>query len=105
MVLDFVGAPPTVTAAGAMAAVEGDVTVVGLGGGALPVGFGVLPYEVSVASPCRGTRAELIEVLDLARAGAVDVHVETYGLDEAPEAYERLHEGRVEGRAVILPNG
>ncbi|MFB7836325.1 NAD(P)-dependent alcohol dehydrogenase [Streptomyces sp. NPDC056056] len=105
VVLDFVGAQPTVTAAGAMVAVEGDVTVVGLGGGTLPVGFGALPYEVSVASPYWGTRAELIEVLDLARAGAVDVHTETYGLDDAPKAYERLHEGRVNGRAVILPNG
>ncbi|MGA5873374.1 NAD(P)-dependent alcohol dehydrogenase [Streptomyces cinereoruber] len=105
VVLDFVGAPPTVTSAGAMAGVKGDVTIVGLGGGALPVGFGSPAYEVSVASPYWGTRAELIEVLDLARAGAVDVHVETYALDDAPKAYERLHEGRVEGRAVILPNG
>ncbi|WP_435192038.1 NAD(P)-dependent alcohol dehydrogenase [Streptomyces sp. bgisy126] len=105
VVLDFVGVAPTVTSAGAMAAVEGDVTIVGLGGGALPVGFGSPAYEVSVASPYWGTRAELIEVLDLARAGAVDVHVETYTLDEAPKAYERLHEGRVAGRAVILPNG
>ncbi|KOX20387.1 MULTISPECIES: NAD(P)-dependent alcohol dehydrogenase [unclassified Streptomyces] len=105
VVLDFVGAQPTVTSAGAMAAVEGDVTIVGIGGGALPVGFGSPAYEVSVASPYWGTRAELIEVLDLARAGAVDVHVETYALDDAPKAYERLHEGRVDGRAVILPNG
>ncbi|MFJ5937590.1 NAD(P)-dependent alcohol dehydrogenase [Streptomyces sp. NPDC003444] len=105
VVLDFVGAQPTVTSAGAMAAIEGDVTIVGLGGGALPVGFGSPAYEVSVASPYWGTRAELIEVLDLARAGAVDVHVETYALDDAPKAYERLHEGRVDGRAVILPNG
>lgn len=105
VVLDFVGAPPTVAAAGAMVAVEGDVTVVGLGGGALPVGFGALPHEVSVAAPYWGTRAELIEVLDLARAGAVEVQVETYGIDEAPLAYERLHAGLVAGRAVILPNG
>ncbi|MEU7701998.1 NAD(P)-dependent alcohol dehydrogenase [Streptomyces sp. NPDC039028] len=105
VVLDFVGAPPTVTAAGAMVAIEGDVTIVGLGGGTLPVGFGSLPYEVSVTSPYWGTRAELVEVLDLARAGAIDVHTETYGLDDAPKAYERLHAGRVEGRAVILPNG
>ncbi|MFF5389856.1 NAD(P)-dependent alcohol dehydrogenase [Streptomyces sp. NPDC013012] len=105
VVLDFVGAAPTVTSAGAMAGVEGDVTIVGLGGGALPVGFGSPAYEVSVASPYWGTRAELIEVLDLARAGSVDVHVETYTLDDAPKAYERLHEGRVAGRAVILPNG
>ncbi|MDI3417681.1 NAD(P)-dependent alcohol dehydrogenase [Streptomyces luteolus] len=105
VVLDFVGAPPTVASAGAMVAVEGDVTLVGLGGGALPVGFGVVPYEAKVCSPYWGTRAELIEVLDLARAGAVEVHVEEYSLDEAPQAYERLHHGRVDGRAVILPHG
>ncbi|WP_370068329.1 NAD(P)-dependent alcohol dehydrogenase [Streptacidiphilus sp. MAP5-3] len=104
-VFDFVGAPPTVKTAGAMVGVEGDVTIVGIGGGALPVGFGVLPYDAAVRAPYWGSRSELIEVLDLARAGAVDVHVETYGMDEAPLAYERLHEGRITGRAVILPNG
>ncbi|MEV7217084.1 NAD(P)-dependent alcohol dehydrogenase [Kitasatospora cineracea] len=104
-VFDFVGAPPTTALAGQLAAVEGDVTIVGIGGGTLAVGFGATPYEVSVTSPYWGSRSELIEVLDLARAGAVDVHVETYGIDEAPLAYERLHAGKVNGRAVILPNG
>lgn len=105
VVLDFVGAPPTVATAGASVRVEGDVTIVGLGGGTLAVGFGALPYEVSVMSPYWGSRSELVEVLDLARAGSVKVHVETYGIDEAPKAYERLHEGKIRGRAVILPNG
>jgi len=104
-VFDFVGAAPTVATAGAVAAVESDVTIVGIGGGSLPVGFGSLPYETTVRAPYWGSRGELIEVLDLARAGAVEVHVETYSLDEAPKAYERLHEGKVNGRAVILPNG
>ncbi|MCF2530262.1 NAD(P)-dependent alcohol dehydrogenase [Yinghuangia soli] len=103
-VFDFVGAPPTTATAGACAAVEGDVTIVGLGGGTVPVGFGSLEYGVSVTAPYWGSRGELIEVLDLARAGAVDVHVETYTLDDAPKAYERLHAGEVVGRAVILPN-
>ncbi|MEU8788798.1 NAD(P)-dependent alcohol dehydrogenase [Streptomyces sp. NPDC048643] len=104
-VFDFVGADPTVRTAGAVAAVEGDVSIVGIGGGALPVGFGSLPFEVSVTAPYWGSRGELIEVLDLARSGAVSVHTETYSLDEAPLAYERLHAGRINGRAVILPNG
>ncbi|MCX5279213.1 NAD(P)-dependent alcohol dehydrogenase [Streptomyces sp. NBC_00198] len=104
-VFDFVGAEPTVRTAGAVAAVEGDISIVGIGGGALPVGFGSLPFEVSVAAPYWGSRGELIEVLDLARAGAVSVHTETYALDEAPLAYERLHAGKINGRAVILPNG
>ncbi|MGF6886476.1 propanol-preferring alcohol dehydrogenase [Nocardia sp. GAS34] len=104
-VFDFVGAPPTTATAGACVAMEGDVTIVGLGGGTLPVGFGALPYEVNVMAPYWGSRGELMEVLDLARAGAVDVYVETYSLDEAPLAYERLHAGKINGRAVILPNG
>jgi propanol-preferring alcohol dehydrogenase len=104
-VFDFVGVAPTVQTAGAVAAVEADVTLVGIGGGALPVGFGLLPFEVSVSAPYWGSRSELIEVLGLARSGAVSVHTETYSLDDAPLAYERLHEGKVNGRAVILPHG
>ncbi|MDT0476565.1 NAD(P)-dependent alcohol dehydrogenase [Streptomyces sp. DSM 41014] len=104
-VFDFVGAAPTVASAGAMAAVEGDVTIVGIGGGTLPVGFGHLAFEVSVSAPYWGSRGELDEVLALARSGAVSVHTETYSLDDAPLAYERLHDGKINGRAVILPNG
>ncbi|MFG2793807.1 NAD(P)-dependent alcohol dehydrogenase [Streptomyces sp. NPDC048419] len=104
-VFDFVGAEPTVQTAGAVAAVEADVTIVGIGGASLPVGFGSLPFEVSVTAPYWGSRRELIEVLDLVRSGAVSVHTETYSLDEAPLAYERLHAGKINGRAVILPNG
>lgn len=104
-VFDFVGADPTVRTAGAVAAVEGEVAIVGIGGGALPMGFGRLPFEVSVNAPYWGSRSELTEVLALARSGAVAVHTETFTLDEAPLAYERLHAGKINGRAVILPNG
>ncbi|WP_405484856.1 NAD(P)-dependent alcohol dehydrogenase [Streptomyces sp. NBC_00009] len=102
-VFDFVGAAPTVATAGGCVAVEGDVTIVGLGSGSLAVGFGTTPYEASVTAPYWGSRSELMEVLDLARAGVISVHVETYGIDDAPTAYQRLHDGTVRGRAVILP--
>ena len=102
-VFDFVGTAATVDIAGAVAGIASDVAIVGIGGGRLAVGFGALPHETAVTAPYWGTRAELLEVLDLARAGSVEVHVETYTLDEAPRAYERLHQGAVRGRAVILP--
>ncbi|HEX5292878.1 MAG TPA: NAD(P)-dependent alcohol dehydrogenase [Streptosporangiaceae bacterium] len=102
-VFDFVGTQATVDLAGAVAGLESDVVIVGIGGGALAVGFGVLPHETTVTAPYWGTRPELAEVLELARAGAVQVHVETYSLDEAPRAYERLRQGAVGGRAVIRP--
>lgn len=104
-VFDFVGAQSTVDLAGAVTGTDGDISIVGLGGGRLPVGFGALPYGTTVTAPYWGTRAELLEVLELARAGSLQVHVETYPLDDAPSAYEHLHKGEVRGRAVILPNG
>ncbi|MBD0418524.1 NAD(P)-dependent alcohol dehydrogenase [Streptomyces sp. TRM S81-3] len=104
-VFDFVGVEPTVRTAGAVVAVEGDVTIVGIGGAALPVGFGLLPFAASVSAPYWGSRSELTEVLALARSGAVSVHTETYSLADAPLAYERLHKGKINGRAVILPGG
>ncbi|MDT0318365.1 NAD(P)-dependent alcohol dehydrogenase [Streptomyces millisiae] len=104
-VFDFVGAQGTVTTAGAVAAVEADVSIVGIAGGALPVGINTTAFDVAVAAPYWGSRGELGEVLALARSGAVEVRVETYGIDEAPLAYERLHAGKVNGRAVVLPNG
>ncbi|WP_150306852.1 NAD(P)-dependent alcohol dehydrogenase [Planctomonas psychrotolerans] len=103
-VFDFVGAQPTVDLAGKMVATEGDVSIVGIGGGTLPVGFGVIAYDAAVRTPYWGSRGELIEVLDLARSGHLSVEVETFSLDEAPRAYERLHEGSIRGRAVIVPN-
>ncbi|RRO14711.1 NAD(P)-dependent alcohol dehydrogenase [Saccharopolyspora rhizosphaerae] len=104
-VFDFVGSQPTVEMAGAVASVEADISIVGIGGGSLPVGFGFLPFEASVSAPYWGSRGELHEVLELARAGVLSVHTETYSLDEAPLAYERLHDGTINGRAVIVPNG
>lgn len=104
-VFDFVGAAPTVATATACAGMESDVVIVGIGGGAATVGFGATPYDCAVRAPYWGSRAELIEVFELARAGAVNVHVERFAIDEAPEAYRRLHAGTINGRAVILPNG
>jgi propanol-preferring alcohol dehydrogenase len=102
-VFDFVGAGPTVKIAAASAAAEADISIVGIGGGQVPVGFGSTAFDVSVRAPYWGSRAELIEVLELARRGQVNVEVETFSLDEAPRAYELLHDGRIRGRAVVVP--
>lgn len=101
---DFVGAQPTVEIAGASAAAEADISIVGIGGGALPMGIMTTAWDVSVRAPYWGSRSELIEVLELARRGQLSVEVETFSLDEAPRAYELLHDGKIRGRAVIIPN-
>jgi propanol-preferring alcohol dehydrogenase len=103
VVLDFVGAQGTVDLARAVVSIGGDVAIVGLAGGALPVGFGALPLEVRVTVPFWGTRTELAEVIALARAGRITAHVERFSLGDAAAAYERLRAGKVRGRAVIMP--
>jgi propanol-preferring alcohol dehydrogenase len=102
-VFDFVGANPTVATATAVAATEADVTIVGIGGGSATIGFGSIAYDAAVRIPYWGSRSELIEVFELAKAGKVDVEVQRYSLDDAPKAYEDLHAGTIRGRAVIVP--
>lgn len=102
-VFDFVGVQASIDLGKQMTKVRGDWNIVGIGGGAAQVGFGLLPYECQVFSPYWGTRADLYDVVALAQKGILDIHTETYSLDEAPEAYRRLHDGKILGRAVLVP--
>ncbi|MFG3580649.1 NAD(P)-dependent alcohol dehydrogenase [Micromonospora chersina] len=108
VVLDFVGADPTVTTARQVVATGGQVLLVGLAGGTLPVRPvadepPTVPLETAVQVPFWGTRAELQEVIALARSGQLQADVQTFPLAEAPEAYEMLRRGEIHGRAVIVP--
>jgi propanol-preferring alcohol dehydrogenase len=104
-VLDMVGDPRTIPLALEVLRPGGDVAVVGSGGGALDARKGAgLPAGARVAFPFWGSRPELVQVLDLARAGALRVAVETFPLEHAGEALRRLRAGTVRGRAVLLPH-
>jgi propanol-preferring alcohol dehydrogenase len=103
VVLDCVGAPATVELARSIVSTGGDIAIVGLAGGTLPVGYGTVPFETRVVVPFWGTKSELAEVIALARAGAISAHVETFRLADAATAYEKLRAGQVKGRAVIVP--
>ena len=102
-VFDFVGANPTMALAKGVAALDADVTIVGLGGGTMTLGFGTIAFDAAVRIPYWGSRSELIEVLDLARAGKIGVEVQMYRLDEGTKAYEDLSSGAIRGRAVLVP--
>jgi len=105
LVLDMVGVNPTLRMAAQVARVLGHVTIVGLGGGALPVNFVSPPHECSVASPYWGFITELMDVVSLAQAGKIHMLVEHFPLERAGEAYRLLRDGKIQGRAVIIPNG
>lgn len=104
VVIDFVGADATIALATAVARPYSDVTVVGIGGGSYPFSFFTLPYEVNMATTYWGSRPELMEVLELARAGHITTEVQRFSLEEGPAVYERLAAGDITGRAVVTPN-
>jgi propanol-preferring alcohol dehydrogenase len=101
--LDFVGADSTLALAAAATRVLGDLTIVGIAGGRLPVSFFSVPYEVSIQTTYWGSRPELAEVLDLGARGLVAPKVVTFPLDQAVDAYHQLAGAALHGRAVIVP--
>jgi propanol-preferring alcohol dehydrogenase len=103
VVLDFVGADATLAMGAASARSLGDLTIVGIAGGTLPISFFSIPYEVSVQTTYWGTRPELVELLGLAASGRIGSKITTYSLEKAVDAYTDLKAGKIEGRAVIVP--
>jgi propanol-preferring alcohol dehydrogenase len=101
--IDCVGVEQTLELAAAIVAPGGHVSILGVGGGTFPMRFGAVPFETSVVISNWGTRAELADVVALARAGAVHVEVERVRLADVPAAYERLESGAVSGRLVAVP--
>lgn len=104
-VLDFVGGPESMKLAVGLLRAGGELVVVGSGGGHLTVRKpGLLPPGFRLSLPYWGTRPELAEVVALARSGAIQVETERFPLSAAPEALDRLREGRVRGRVVLVPD-
>ncbi|MBO0731055.1 MAG: NAD(P)-dependent alcohol dehydrogenase [Acidimicrobiaceae bacterium] len=103
VVLDFVGLDATMALAASVARPLGDVTIVGIGGGTLPVSFFSVPYEVSIQTTYWGNRWELESLLALAAQGKVRPQVTTYPLEQAVDVYHQLEGGHIAGRAVIEP--
>lgn len=101
--LDFVGAQPTVDLCSRIVGRASRIAVVGLGGGTLHYSHNRPPYGCEVSIPYWGSRTELMEVIALAEAGRIHVEVESFPLENAIDVYQRLREGRIKGRAVLMP--
>jgi propanol-preferring alcohol dehydrogenase len=104
LVLDFVGVDETLRFGVSVARSLGHLTLVGIGGGMLPVGFFTVPYELSVATTYWGSIPELFEVIALAQARRIRARVQRFSLDDAPQAYEKMRAGELHGRAVVVPS-
>ena len=67
---------------------------------------GGVPTETTAVISNWGTRAELGDVVALARAGVIHLEVEPVALSDVVDAYERLERGDVRGRVVaVLESG
>lgn len=103
MALDFVGAQATIDLAAGVVGRNSRLAVVGLGGGTLHYAADSPPYGTQVSVPYWGSRTELMEVIALAQSGRIRASVETFPLEQANDVYQRLREGRIQGRAVLVP--
>jgi propanol-preferring alcohol dehydrogenase len=103
VVLDFVGIQPTVDLAMQVVGYNSQISVVGVGGGVIPMSQMNLPWGCSVSSPLWGSRAELMEVIALARSGRIHVDSTAYRIEDAPQVLDDLRAGKIMGRAVIVP--
>ena len=53
--------------------------------------------------PYWGSRAELMEVIAMARAGRIHAETTEFPLMEAVHVYAKLRAGQITGRAVLIP--
>lgn len=104
-VFDIVGVDGTLALSMSVAALQGRVTVLGIGNGTYAWNFYGAPYEVELTSTYWGTIEELHEVVDLYQAGKITSEIEVFALDDALDAYRRLEAGELSGRAVVAPHG
>lgn len=103
VVLEFVGIDATGELAMASVARAGAVVLLGAGGGGAKVNFLTSPFNVEVSTSLWGRRKELLELVELAKRGHVSIETQTYALDDALQAYQDLHDGKIRGRGVIVP--
>lgn len=101
VIIDFIGAEATLTQASQLVKKQGSVIVVGLFLGRIPFGFGAVPHEAKFQSSVWGSRAELDELLALARKETIMSTVETMPLADAQIAHDRLRSGDLKGRIVL----
>ncbi|MCP5372872.1 MAG: alcohol dehydrogenase catalytic domain-containing protein [Hyphomicrobiales bacterium] len=103
--IDFVGAEQTVQYGLRALRNGGRLIVVGLFGGELRTPIPNIPLRgVSIVGSYVGTPAEMAEMVNLLHAGTVaPIPIQTRDLGRASETLTDLKEGRVVGRAVLVP--
>jgi NAD+-dependent secondary alcohol dehydrogenase Adh1 len=102
-VIDFVGEKGTTEKGLAMTRAAGSYYVVGYGENIVVPTVHMVVTEKNIIGNLVGTWAELVELMALADRGLVNLATKEYRLSEANTALHELHNGKVHGRAVLIP--
>jgi NAD+-dependent secondary alcohol dehydrogenase Adh1 len=103
VVFDFVAEQGAELDAWAMTAPAGSHYVLGYGGEFRAPTLDFVGGEKNVVGNIVGTYSDLAELMVLAQAGKVTLHTKKYPLDAALDALHDLDNGRVRGRAILVP--
>jgi NAD+-dependent secondary alcohol dehydrogenase Adh1 len=104
-VIDFVGEHGTTEQGPAMLVQGGRYYVVGYGGRVNIPAIDIIFTEIEVIGSLVGNYVELLELMELAAQGKVELRAKTYGLDQINEAIDDFMGGQIHGRGVIVPDG
>ncbi|MFB5611232.1 MAG: alcohol dehydrogenase [Nitrosopumilaceae archaeon] len=104
-VIDFVNAPQTAKTGLGVLRKRGNLILVGLFGGSMPLSLVTIPLKsITIQGAYTGNYNDMVELIELAKKGVIKpVISKRYSIDEANEALENLKARKIIGRAVINP--
>jgi alcohol dehydrogenase, propanol-preferring len=102
-VLDCVGVNETLSTGVAVLSWGGRLAMVGAGGGAVPFDFFKEPPGAQLVTSLNGGGVALKEIVDMAALGRLKTLLDRYPLSEVKQAYDDFKQGRLVGRAVLMP--
>ncbi|CAK3983690.1 alcohol dehydrogenase [Lecanosticta acicola] len=102
-VIDFVAENGTTTSGVKMLRRAGNYYVVGYGENINIPTIDIISAEINFIGNLVGSYNDLAELMVLAAQGKVVLHTSKYKLEDFQKAIEDLQEGRVRGRAILVP--
>jgi len=103
VVIDFVGEGGAVEAGVGMLRRAGSYFVIGYGGAINVPTIDIISTEINFVGNLVGTYNDLAELMTLAAQGKVRLHTKIYPLERVNDAMSDLNAGRLQGRAILVP--
>jgi D-arabinose 1-dehydrogenase-like Zn-dependent alcohol dehydrogenase len=105
IIFDFVGEHGTPNTSFKMLKRGGTYSQIGYGGELTIRTVDLLLGEFNIIGNIVGTYSDLAELMELNHQGKVRITAQQFPLEDAGEVLHQLDQGRIEGRAVLLPPG